>query len=521
LVTLFTIIFVTIIATLVKRYALWKAQLGAKVADLEQYQASTSLPSTLKMIVLLRAFHWMSLLLVFTWSWYYLGSQAVSREYVFQVSSSYYNTRIFYQSTETPSIFQNLSSLTSPDVITANSIYNVNYNSATGTGASDIYGSAVIPMINQPSDSGFGAPGKGGWRSVPSSHSAQKKADTDVVYSSYIGVPIYGANSQWAGPGWIGNYRINASYIYANCSKLDVHPAENFPSGAIPTLPTAFNITNQTRDGYTILDVWNRASNSSIHSSCLLETHWVELQSSCDAVYCQVEKIRPTPGREIPSPSTPFTNLSVGQRFFEELVLAGGVPAPETVTDGVIYLNSGLEYSEGTWSNWYDSQSTAQSLSTGISQMFNTYLAASQPQDAYWYLEYEYMAQLVSGKVQNVTWPTGPIHGALYNPTYVLSIPWIVVDLVTCMILLGGALASFWLRTRTTAPDCFGYVSSMSMDHPDIHMPQGASTMSGVERARAMKGVKVKIAALGADGRSANVSLTMAERRLRKGSAKK
>jgi hypothetical protein len=50
LVTLFTIIFATIIATLVRRYALWKAQKGASVAQLEQLHSSISLPKTLSLI---------------------------------------------------------------------------------------------------------------------------------------------------------------------------------------------------------------------------------------------------------------------------------------------------------------------------------------------------------------------------------------------------------------------------------------------------------------------------------------
>jgi hypothetical protein len=56
LTTAFTIVFVLIISTLMRRLALWKAQQGESVAQLEQYQVSISLPSTLKTIWSLRAF---------------------------------------------------------------------------------------------------------------------------------------------------------------------------------------------------------------------------------------------------------------------------------------------------------------------------------------------------------------------------------------------------------------------------------------------------------------------------------
>jgi len=155
----------TTIATLVKRFALWKAQNGAKVADLEQCNASTSLPSTIKMIFYLRAFNWISLVLVFTWSWYYLGSQAVSREYTFRVSSSYKNTRIFIENTQAPSAFQNMTSLTDEHACNINSVYSINFGGSGQYFGFDLYGAAVIPMMNQTAASGLGKPEKnGGWQ---------------------------------------------------------------------------------------------------------------------------------------------------------------------------------------------------------------------------------------------------------------------------------------------------------------------------------------------------------------------
>ncbi len=70
LVTAFTIVFVTIISTLVRRYALWKAQRGAYVSELEQLQGSISLPSTIKLIWSLRAFTSTSVALIGVWSFY-------------------------------------------------------------------------------------------------------------------------------------------------------------------------------------------------------------------------------------------------------------------------------------------------------------------------------------------------------------------------------------------------------------------------------------------------------------------
>jgi hypothetical protein len=67
------------------------------------------------------------------------------------------------------------------------------------------------------------------------------------------------------------------------------------------------------------------------------------------------------------------------------------------------------------------------------------------------------------------------------------------LDAITCVILLLAATASVWLRQKTVCPDVFGYVSSMTRDNPNMPLPAGGSTMSRVERARAMKNIRVKI----------------------------
>jgi hypothetical protein len=67
LVTLFTVIFGTIVATLVRRYALWKAQKGASVAELEQLHSSISLPKALSLVWSLRSWTLTSVSLILIW----------------------------------------------------------------------------------------------------------------------------------------------------------------------------------------------------------------------------------------------------------------------------------------------------------------------------------------------------------------------------------------------------------------------------------------------------------------------
>jgi hypothetical protein len=67
------------------------------------------------------------------------------------------------------------------------------------------------------------------------------------------------------------------------------------------------------------------------------------------------------------------------------------------------------------------------------------------------------------------------VKGALYAPQYRLSIPLVIVDLISCKILLAAALASMWLRKNTRALDIFGYVSSLTRNDPHLNLLEGGS----------------------------------------------
>lgn len=84
--TIFTILFLVIMGTFFKRLALWKAQRGAKLAEVELLQASISPTGTLRMIAALRMFTVMSLLVASVWVWYYVGSQAMVYEFTLRDS---------------------------------------------------------------------------------------------------------------------------------------------------------------------------------------------------------------------------------------------------------------------------------------------------------------------------------------------------------------------------------------------------------------------------------------------------
>jgi hypothetical protein len=491
----------TTMATFFKRFALWKAQEGATVAELEQYQASVSLPGTLKMVVLLRAFSWTSAGLVLLWSWFYIGSQAVSHEYSYRTSTSYKDQTVVFPSPEAPSVFQMSTEPTNMDITTVNAAFLNAIQAPTQVlvFATDTYNSALIPLLDQYSWGGLRDADRHGWRRV----------DQDIGpidYTANSGIPAISVPSVDDGNmlaiQFMGTYTMSVSYIWPQCSNLIFGNESAFPSDMISNFKTSFNATNATINGLPAVDFWARDGNHTLGARCALGRQHVDVQVECDAVRCGSTSVRATPGKTALSSNTPFTDAVFSKRFFENLLIAAGIPQNEE--DAPLYLwPMDLTYDdERGWvgaGNHDDVAAIQSALSHGLSYPINTYLCASQPNgglrqpaNSLFYLG-ENVENLIKGTYHNVSWGTAKANGASYAPGYVIVIHWLVLDCITCGILLIAAIASVWLRKNTVCPDVFGYISSMTRDNPNIPLPEGGSTMSGVERARAMKRVRVKI----------------------------
>ena len=135
----------------------------------------------------------------------------------------------------------------------------------------------------------------------------------------------------------------------------------------------------------------------------------------------------------------------------------------------------------------------------------NTWYYASQVINLplYWFpnwISAEDMYEVVIGKRRSDYFDRSKFKGAIYDPRYHLNVAWVIADLMSNTILLAAAIVSFWLRKHTLAPDIFGYVSSLTRDNPTIPLPAGGTTLSGLDRARLLKNVRVCIADVGSDG---------------------
>lgn len=107
------------------------------------------------------------------------------------------------------------------------------------------------------------------------------------------------------------------------------------------------------------------------------------------------------------------------------------------------------------------------------------------------------------------SWTVNWMKGAAYEPAYRLNIGWIVMDFISCSILVTAAVLGAWLRRQILAPDIFGYVSSITRENPHVPLPDGGSRLSGMERARKMKNVKIRIADLAHDAEVGRVGVAL------------
>jgi hypothetical protein len=77
---------------------------------------------------------------------------------------------------------------------------------------------------------------------------------------------------------------------------------------------------------------------------------------------------------------------------------------------------------------------------------------------------------------------------------------WLVVFLVANTIMLVGAITGVYFSRRTIVPDYLGFVSSLAKESPYIRMPDVGVNMDGMDKARLVKDVKVRLGDISENG---------------------
>jgi hypothetical protein len=103
------------------------------------------------------------------------------------------------------------------------------------------------------------------------------------------------------------------------------------------------------------------------------------------------------------------------------------------------------------------------------------------------------MADLAA-MVQNQT-AAFTVPAALTNQAqvYLCFFPWLGVFLFATFVMLLGAITGVVFSRKTIIPDYLGFVSSLAKESPWIRMPDVGVNMDGMDKARLVKEVKVRL----------------------------
>jgi hypothetical protein len=83
---------------------------------------------------------------------------------------------------------------------------------------------------------------------------------------------------------------------------------------------------------------------------------------------------------------------------------------------------------------------------------------------------------------------------AMHTPVFACQRAWCAVLLLAAAALFATGAAALALQLRATlAPDMLRYVSSMTYANPYFGAPPGGSALDGMERARLLRDVRVRV----------------------------
>jgi hypothetical protein len=460
---------------------------------------------------------------------YYLGSQAVSRELQFYDSNPAYHLPVYYLNASQPSVFEK--TMPSSTVLAKMNaqffpsvLFEISQDAQFATGW-DSSGNMLVPTRSPSFVKYHGAKvNKHGWWKT--------NLPTYQTWSSVLGIPLkaYYSVSNTIGINAdgtrsldfcygcvritdkvIGHATISTNYIQPNCSFAQLQNNSSFP-GLLPYVNTVLNITDATIPTIQISQLWN--NNSTIVSICNLTETRVELDMLCTVQGCRSQKEKATLGQ--PLSSSIFGNQTAANMFLNSLLMSGGVPSTNN-TDDVALIDSFDGTSFGFFDYWkekytgtpigHTNSELAEQTSLTLTKLLNAYLFVSQL--AMINMTVEHTVDVLRNVTSDPNLVVATMKGAPYIPQYRLNWIWMSLDFVGCVVLLLAASAAVWLEKHTLAPDIFGYVSSLTRDNPMIQLPEGGSTLNGIDRARMLKGVKVMIADIGGSDGMGKVGLAM------------
>ncbi|CAD6588389.1 MAG: hypothetical protein ASARMPREDX12_003254 [Alectoria sarmentosa] len=514
--TLFPILFAAIVGRSLRSLASFQAERGAKLGTLEQLMGSLTIFGTVELQILLRTFDVLGIGLIALWALSPLGGQASLRLLEIGKQPILSVQNISYLDPELPSIFSQGADATSSFDFYINALYLSALLSPPASKASsvDTWSNVKIPTIEKLESTGKSD--ADGWYDVSPGNTA---------YSSLVGLPIDGIRKNGSYHFYVESlYMVLDCPIISDFTTTDESPLGGFSLDFVTDNSTYFQLyPNQT--SYPAVKTWgvNFSAGSDIDSdnafvaNCTVTRSSVESNITCDHGSCSVTQIRRSKFDKRPPGYT---------------LLTYGVGAPNFATYWPKSGGSGEHPGSSTPTEYFIADPTMDSLSTSIlsggislqglsadlfserfSLVFNTYWQCSLVP---WYQTGNFPSNASAINDNPVISSLGTFNTTTTTVTnftdiYVCNRMWAAILFVASIVLLLCGICGVIVKHMARGPIILGYVSTMTRDNPYIDLPSGGCTLDGLQRAKLLKDIKVKVQDVAAEGGVGHIAFGSAE----------
>ncbi|KAE8364635.1 hypothetical protein BDV27DRAFT_145142 [Aspergillus caelatus] len=503
-VTVFPLIFSAVIGRAIRQIAKQNLERGSTLGRLEQLSKSTTVFGAISTPLMLKSWNILALVLVLIWLVSPLGGQASlylispqSLEHVELQEVQYLDINGLSKAPNLTSFPRLTDALEA--VFLACLIAPVSVKEAD----SDAWGNVKIPLL----------------RSLVRNNTAQSEgwfepAGNKITHSSLIGVPMFGISSR-------GNstFQLQTSYIDTDCYELGEAPDElvykyNGQNGQFRIYPAApWNVTRSVNASVApdihVLSGYGKEATNGALITCHVTNVYVELEVLCSGSNttaqsqrsCRVTAIRESvePHQSSSMPPLMYPDFSVWDTFAQGLVNASLLVNRKLGTYTEAYLQN-VDVAETLPLPKYLLKTPLNDISDHLTQIMNTFYLGSialpfvtlgpnlpsqgnysKYSEAYEAFDRSSLASVQAERAYRDA-----------TATYVANWGWVVVLLLASLMLIGASVVSFWVGRQSLNPDIIGYASTLTRDAPYLRLPSAASTLSGFERARWLKDVRVR-----------------------------
>lgn len=506
--TLFTILFAAVIGTTLKRYATWQLEKGVSIGFLEQIMQSRTFFSAVTTQLALRAVNATAVILLCAWTFSPLGSQACLRLISTRVEYSSSSSLVSHLDTVSDQVFAGSSSVSS--LLTSlkpTYVSTILSPGAIKNSSMDLWGNVRIPWLREDLEKD-----EAGWADLTKSRNSEKS------YSSLIGIPVSNlanANSTFAietthitldcaTPEDVALIDIatnitllrNGTFFGPNTTLVDdsdgIYPFWQVAMDQFVSTDYVYgypqqleNFTSNDISAPTLLFQTRNAV-----SRCKIRQAYVESNVSCSAQStvstpaCAVQAQRRSLKKHAPATITTFSFPTTFAFMSQQWIRATDKLSSSGYSSLAEYYlqNTSTQFilagNDREYANY--GGVTAEQFSTRLGQLLNTWILAGQ-------VSADTMDYSMSHLNATALYSEGVL-------TYVCSWTWLAVYCASIAVMFAAALITIWCALHTTVPDVLGYCSSLTRDSKHFEQMAGrGSTMDGLQRAKAMQHVKVRL----------------------------